>query len=129
MPHRFNLNGRRLYSWCAWDSLFIPVVLGQTAEVESLAPGGSGLVRLRVGPDRIERIEPEGAVMTFLLPTAETFQADALKAMASFCHYIFFFPDRDSATAWTAGHPDTMVISIHDAFELGRQTVAARWGR
>jgi len=129
MPHRFNLNGQRLYTWCAWDSLFMPVVLGQTAEVESPAPGGFGFIRLRVGPAGIERIEPEGAVMTFLLPTAETFQADALKAMASFCHYIFFFPDRDSATAWTARHPDTMVISIQDAFELGRQTVAARWGR
>ncbi len=129
MPHRFNLNGRRLYTWCAWDSLFIPVILGQAAEVESPAPGGSNIVRLRVGPDRIERIDPEDAVMSFLLPTAQTFQADALKAMASFCHFIFFFPDRARALAWTSQHQDTMVISLPEAFELGRQTVAARWGR
>ncbi len=128
MPHRFNLNGRRLYTWCAWDSLFVPVILGQAAEVESPAPGDLSIVRLRVGPDRIERIEPEGAVMSFLLPTAQTFQADALKAMASFCHFIFFFPDRESAMTWTSQHPDTMVISLPDAFELGRHTVAARWG-
>ncbi len=129
MPHRFNLNGRRLYTWCAWDSLFIPVILRQVAEVESPPPGGSGLVRLRVGRDGIERVDPEDAVMSFLLPTAETFRADALKAMASFCHYIFFFPDRKSATAWTAQHPDTMVVSVPHAFELGRQMVATRWGR
>jgi len=129
MPHRFSLNGRRLYTWCAWDSLFIPVILRQVAEVESPPPGGAGLVRLRVGRDGIERVDPEDAVMSYLLPTAETFRADALKAMASFCHYIFFFPDRDSAMAWTAQHPDTMVTSIPDAFELGRQMVAARWGR
>ncbi len=129
MPHRFNLNGLRLYTWCAWDSLFIPVILRQVAEVESPPPGGSGLVRLRVGRDGIERVDPEDAVMSFLLPTAETFRADALKAMASFCHYIFFFPDRESAMAWTAQHPDTKVISIPEAFELGRQMVSARWGR
>jgi len=129
MPHRFNLNGRRLYTWCAWDSLFIPVILRQVADVESPPPGGSGLVRLRVGRDGIERVDPEDAVMSFLLPTAETFQADALKAMANFCHYIFFFPDRKSAMAWTAQHPDTEVISVSDAFELGRQMVAARWSR
>ncbi len=129
MPHRFNLNGRRLFTWCAWDSLFLPVILRQVADVESPPPRGSGLVRLRIGWDGIERVQPEGAVMSFLLPTAETFRADALKAMASFCHYIFFFPDRESAMAWTAQHPDTSVISLPDAFELGRQMVAARWGR
>ena len=129
MPHRFNLNGRRLYTWCAWDSLFIPVILREVAEVESPPPGGSGLVRLRVGRDGIERVDPEDAVMSFLLPTAATFRADALKAMANFCHYIFFFPDRKSAMAWTAHHPDTKVISVPDAFELGRQMVAARWSR
>jgi len=127
MPHRFNLHGRRLYTWCAWDSLFIPAILRQVAEVESPPPGGSGLVRLRVGRDGIERVDPEDAVMSFLLPTAETFRADALKAMANFCHYIFFFPDHKSAMAWTAQHPDTKVISVPDAFELGRQMVAARW--
>jgi hypothetical protein len=61
------------------------------------------------------------------LPSAQTFQADALKAMASFCHYIFFFPDRETAAAWTGSHPGTMEISVSDAFELGRQMVAERW--
>ncbi len=30
--------------------------------------------------------------MSFLLPSAQTFQADVLEAMSSFCHYIFFSP-------------------------------------
>ena len=128
MPHRFTVGGRSLYTWCAWDTLFLPVILRQTAEVESPVPGDSGVVRLRVGRDGIERVEPQGTVMSFLLPTAQTFQADALRAMASFCHYIFFFPDRERAATWTARHPDTMVISLADAFELGRQVVATRWG-
>ncbi len=38
MPHRFKVNGRQLYTWCAWDSLFIPELLGKTAEVESPVP-------------------------------------------------------------------------------------------
>jgi alkylmercury lyase-like protein len=48
--------------------------------------------------------------------------------MASFCHYIFFFPDGETAAAWTRSHPDFTVISVPDAFELGRQMVAARRG-
>lgn len=127
MPHRFTVDGRTLYTWCAWDSLFIPVILGQTAEVESQAPGGSARVRLRVTPGGVTRVEPRSAVMSFLLPTAQTFQGDALKAIATLCHYIFFFAERETALAWTAHHPDTLVISVSDAFELGRRMVAARW--
>ena len=127
MPHRFKVDGRTLYTWCAWDSLFIPVILGREAEVESPAPGSTVLVRLRVSPNRVERIQPPSAVMSFLLPSAETFQADALKAMASFCHFIFFFPDIDSAAEWTKSRPDTTVISMSDAFELGRRMVSSRW--
>ena len=127
MPHRFKVDGRTLYTWCAWDSLFIPVILGVAAEVESPVPGSSAPVRLSVAPDGVNRLEPRTAVMSFLLPSAQTFQADALKAMASFCHYIFFFPNQDAAAAWTKSHPDTTVISVSDAFELGRRTVAARW--
>ena len=127
MPHRLKVDSRTLYTWCAWDSLFIPGILGLEAEVESPAPGSTARVRLNVAPDRVKGVQPRSAVMSFLLPSAQTFQADALKAMASFCHYIFFFPDRETAGAWTGRHPGTTVISVPDAFELGRQMVAARW--
>ncbi len=127
MPHRFTVAGRTLYTWCAWDSLFIPVILGVEAEVDSPAPGGTARVRLDVAPDGVRRVRPETAVMSFLLPSAQIFQGDALKAIASFCHYIFFFPDRQSADRWTTDHPETLVISVSDAFELGRLMVDTRW--
>ena len=127
MPHRFQVDGRTLFTWCAWDSLFIPSIIQLEAEVDSPVPEGRARVRLRVAPDRVKDVQPRTAVMSFLLPSAQTFQADALKAMASFCHYIFFFPDRETAAAWTRSHPDTTVISVPDAFELGRRMVSARW--
>ncbi len=127
MAHRFKVNGRMLYTWCAWDSLFVPGILGLEAEVEARAPASPTRIRLRVGPDGVRWVQPQSAVMSFLLPSAQTFQADALKAMASFCHYIFLFPDRTSAEAWTSSHPETSVIAIPDAFELGRRMVEARW--
>jgi len=128
MTHRFIVDGRTLYTWCAWDSLFIPGILGRKADVESPAPESGARIRLTVAPTGVQHIEPQSAVMSFLLPSAETFQADALKAMASFCHFIFFFPNPESAATWTASRPDTSVMSISDAFELGRRMIAARWG-
>ena len=128
MPHHFIVDGRTLYTWCAWDSLFIPGILGRTAEVSSPVPESGKRIRLTVAPDGVKAVEPQSAVMSILLPTAETFQADALKAIASFCHFIFFFPNAEAAAAWTASRPDTSVISVSDAFELGRRMIAARYG-
>ncbi len=128
MAHRFIVDGRTLYTWCAWDSLFIPGILGRKADVESPAPESGARIRLTVAPNEVQGVEPRSAVMSFLLPSAGTFQADALKAIASFCHFIFFFPNSESAAAWTASRPDTSVMSISDAFELGRRMIAARWG-
>jgi len=127
MPHRFRIDGRTVYTWCALDSLFLPGILDLEAEVDSPAPGGTVRVHLKVAPDGVKEVQPRSAVMSFLLPSAHTFQGDVLKAMTTFCHYIFFFPNRENAAAWARSHPDTTVISVSEAFELGRLMVSARW--
>src|SRR6266568_1031638 len=38
MHHRFIVDGRQLWTWCAWDGLFIPQILGADARVESPDP-------------------------------------------------------------------------------------------
>lgn len=30
-PHRFNVDGGKLYAWCALDTLFLPGLMGRTA--------------------------------------------------------------------------------------------------
>src|SRR2546425_4272538 len=100
MPHRFKVDGRTLYTWCAWDSLFIPVILGVAAEVESPVPGSSAPVRLSVAPDGVNRLGPRPAAISFLLPSAQTFQPDPLKAIATFCHTTFSFPNPAALPPW-----------------------------
>jgi alkylmercury lyase len=53
-PHRFYVNGARMFSWCAGDALFVPVVLGQTATVESKSPVSGERLRLKVSPQGAE---------------------------------------------------------------------------
>ncbi len=45
-------------------------------------------------------------------------------AIASFCHYIFFFESAEAAALWSEEHPGTFVLSLERAFELGRKTNA-----
>lgn len=38
MPHRLEVGGRRVHAWCAWDTLFLPELIGKTVSVESTCP-------------------------------------------------------------------------------------------
>ncbi len=113
-PHRFTIDGRSLYAWCAWDTLFLPQLLDKTAEVESTSPEG-GTICLTVTPDRVEHVEPVGAQMSLLLPDCTGIQKDVV---TTFCHFVHFFPSPRVAESWVAQHPGTFLVSIHEAHVL-----------
>ena len=117
--HRFEVDGRTLYTWCAWDPLFIAPLLSTTARVTSKCPVTSETVTLVVGPDGVRDIDPPGAVLSFLRPTPEM-KTDVIE---SFCHYVLLFASADVAESWIADNPGTFLLGIDDAFELGRRTL------
>ena len=51
---RFEVDGHTLSTWCAWDTLFIPEILGCSARVTSADPENGETVHLVVTPGRIE---------------------------------------------------------------------------
>jgi alkylmercury lyase len=128
MHHRFEVDGRTLSTWCAWDSLFIPEILGRPARVTSPDPESSEVVRLVVTPDRIESVEPDGAVISFIAPDAPVFGTSATNVMAKFCHFIFFFASRSSGERWVAKHSGTFLYSLDDAFALAKRFNVRNFG-
>jgi alkylmercury lyase len=128
MHHRFAVDGAQLYTWCAWDSLFLPELLGKRALVESACPETGTLIRVSVAPDRIDTVEPSGAVMSFLLPDAAVLRTNATNVVTSFCHYIFFLASAEAGARWTARHEGTFVLTLGQAIELAKRTNAATFG-
>jgi alkylmercury lyase len=123
-PHRLRIDGRKLYAWCAWDTLFLPELIGQAAEIESSCPTTGRLVSLRVGPQGPSELSPPEAVLSFIRPGA-SFGEDTT---GSFCRFVHFFASAQAAEAWTRRNPGTFVISIEQGFEIGRRTNAAQLG-
>lgn len=72
--HRIQVGGRELYAWCALDTLFIPGLVGEPADIESTCPTSGEAIRLRVSPDGACDYEPGGAVLSVLLPGASGLQ-------------------------------------------------------
>ena len=128
MNHRFRVNGRTLYTWCAWDALFLVDVLNVRAEIESTCPQTGTAIHVTVSRAGVERIEPKEAVISFLFPDAPLFEQSAGQTIASFCHYVHFLASPEVAEQWTAKHEGTFALSVDDGFRLGRMHNDARFG-
>ena len=124
MPHRFQIDGRTLYTWCAWDSLFIPGIIGKTARVESTDPVTNEKISLVVGPQGVKELEPAGTAVSFLAPS-RAFDSDVIQ---SFCHFVHFFGSRKSGDRWSSKHRGTLLLSVEEAYELGQLTNARNFG-
>lgn len=116
-PHRLTLAGQELYTWCAFDTLVFPALLGQTARVESTSPGGT-VVRLTVTPDVVTRTEPASAVMSVLAPAGEA------SIRTAFCNQVYFFASPEDASGWLAEHPEAQVIPVVEAHRLAIELAA-----
>jgi alkylmercury lyase len=122
--HRIELGGRTLTAWCAWDTLFLPELLGRPARVRSRCPVTGEQISLTVGPDGPSDVRPAGAVLSFLAPE-RPFGADVVR---SFCRFVNFFASEQAAGEWTASHPGTFTLSLEQGFRLGQRTNQATFG-
>ena len=121
--HELHVDGRTLYTWCAWDTLFIPLVLEREAAVRSVDPTTREPVSLTVGPNGVEQVSPPSAVLSFV--TLPDVDGDVIQ---TFCRHVRFFGSRAAAERWAAEREGGSVLSIDEGFELGRQWAEATYG-
>jgi len=72
--HKMRIGGKKLFAWCALDTLFLPGLLGTSAEVASVCPKSGESIRLSVSPERIESCEPPDAWLSVFLPGSSSAQ-------------------------------------------------------
>jgi alkylmercury lyase len=116
--HRFTVEGRALFAWCASDTLMLPVVLGRLALVESTCPQTGQRIRIELTPDRVERVDPPDAVMSAVRPPGQL--ADVRSAT---CAHGHFFSSLAATAAWTDAHPDGHIYPVEEAFRLDREVI------
>lgn len=115
-PHRFTVDGHRLYTWCALDTLIFPSVLDRPAQVTSPTPGSGVPVRLEIDPAAgVTVLEPETAVVSVVIPEGEA------SVRSAFCNQVHFFATPAAAQDWLAAHPGGTVLPVREAFDLGRR--------
>jgi alkylmercury lyase len=111
-PHALEIEGRRLYTWCALDALFIPALIDKPCRVTSPCPATGGVVRLEVTADAVVATDPAGAAVSIVMGGCS---ADLRR---SFCDGVRFFVSAAAAADWVSKSGGA-VISVHEAFRLG----------
>jgi alkylmercury lyase len=112
-PHTFVVDGRRLYTWCAADTLMFPAIIGRRAQVESRCPTTDAVIRLTVDPhDGVTDLSPATAVISIPAPD----ELDVSRVRASCCNPGRFFATSEAAADWRARHPSGSVLPVADAY-------------
>jgi alkylmercury lyase len=121
-PHRFELDGRVLYTWCAPDALAFPVLLGTPAQVESPCFATGATVRLEADPAGVRHVGPTEAVVSVVT----SWDVALHQVRQRVCDQQHFFASAEAAAGWLDERPDATIVSVRDGFELSRALVT-RW--
>lgn len=115
-PHRFIVGGRTLFTWCAWDALTFPPMLGRTARVESTCAGTGAEIRLTVAPTGVLDLQPPNAVISLAHATA---CPSSCGIRERFCDHVHFFRSAQDGQAWLREQAGGSLVPVQTAFELG----------
>ena len=112
-PHTFVVGGRRLYTWCAADTLMFPAIIGSRVQVESTCPATGTVIRLIVDPATgVSDLSPTTAVISIPGPQ----DLDDARVRASCCNPGRFFATAAAADDWRVQHPRGTVLPVADAY-------------
>jgi alkylmercury lyase len=107
-PHAYEVNGRKLYTWCAVDALLFPIMLRHTAHIESRDPITGEKILVTVSPEGVQKVKPKNAVVSWVK------DIDLSNIRGSVCHYVHFFSSFESASKWIAEHPDKTFYPVNN---------------
>ena len=112
--HRLDVDGRLLYAWCAWDTLFLPGLVGASAQVSSTCPASGEPIALRVSPAGVDSAVPQSTLVSMIVPD-QPFGDDVIDR---FCCHVRFFSSEQAADPFLGERAFTLTLS--EAFKLGR---------
>ena len=115
--HRILLNGHTMYAWCSYHAIYIPGILGKSAEIESTDPVSGESIWLSVTLDGVADYHPSGAVVSIVTGEA----ASRSGPNSPRCRQMLFFSSRESARTWAKNRPGIAILTVEEVYQLARE--------
>ncbi len=115
--HQFQVEQRTLFAWCAFDALSYPVELHLSVQVTSRCPVTASSIHLTVTPEQVLDLDPGEAQVSLVVDEAA---ARCYNVREDVCNYGHFFASHEAATQWQAEHPHALILSVEEAYQVGK---------
>jgi len=123
--HRFQIDGKSLFTWCAFDTVLFPPSLLAEAQVQSTCPiTGHPITFVATPSGVVKDLAPASSVMSLIIPAE---RSECVRA--TFCEQSLFFESEQVASTWLAAHPEAVLLSIAEAASVGKRVAASRFIR
>jgi alkylmercury lyase len=123
-PHQFLVEQRTLFAWCAFDTLTYPVELHLSAQITSRCPVTGSSVQLTVTPEQVLDLDPGEAQVSLVVDVAAEC---CYNVREDVCNYGHFFASREAAMKWQAAHQETVILSVEEAYQVGKLVEGSRF--
>lgn len=118
-PYRVDLDGRTMWTYCAPDTLELPVILGTPVRTRSSCAATGEPIHVHATPTRVESVDPPSTVVSF--PDAPF--GDLANVRQTGCDQSSFYRDTEAASGWLAANPQGRLVTVPDAFEVLRASM------
>ena len=122
--HRFRVEQRTLFAWCAFDTLTYPVELHLSAQVTSRCPVTGSNIQLKVTPEQVLDLDPGEAQVSLVVDVAAGCGSNVRQDV---CNYGHFFASRKAALRWQAAHREAVILSVEEAYRVGKLVEGSRF--
>ncbi len=114
--HRFQIGGKLLYTWCAFDTVLFPPSLHVEAQVQSTCPVSGQSITFAATPEgTVLDLLPAGSVMSLIVPAE---RCDCTRA--TFCQQSLLFQSEQAASTFLTTHLEALILSVEEAAYVGR---------
>ena len=122
--HRIEVEGIVLFSCCPLVAHTVPGLITKRIVLETVDPVSRRIVRLSIGRDGVESVEPSAAVATLVRTELEGVMNNVT---ANFCSHIFHFISPGSAEEFVRGDARRYIVGLDEFHEVGNQLQEAVW--
>lgn len=121
--HRFRVRGHDLYTWCGFDALFLPIVLGDRAVVGSTCPVTGTEIQLTVEPDGTASNAAPATVAVGIVGEQVVSCCSVTGPGSPVCRQMPLFASEAVGERWLVDHPGVAVVRLADGLEIARTYV------
>jgi alkylmercury lyase len=121
--HQFQLDGKALYTWCAFDTVLFPPFLQRSAQVQSSCAQTGDTISFEATPNgEVKDLTSADSVMSLIMPAE---RSECVREI--FCFQSLFFQSEQAASTFLAGHPEAILLSVEEAALVGRWVAQSRF--